>query len=52
MTIRLAAFGGRPGLLLRSIHRNDVAGDEAAAAPLPSLAFERVTVVSDQPPAT
>jgi hypothetical protein len=54
MTIRLEAFGGSPGVLERLIRREDLSGDEAAAAlaALRSLGFEKVTVVLEQPPAT
>jgi hypothetical protein len=34
------------------IRRGDLSGEEAGAALLPSLGFEKVTVVFDQPPAT
>jgi hypothetical protein len=34
------------------IGREDLSGDEAAAALLRSLGFEKVTVVFEQPPAT
>ena len=52
--MRLEASGGCPGVLGRWIHREDLSGDEAAAAlaVLRSLGFEKVTVVSEQPPAT
>ena len=49
------AFGGSPGVLERLIRREDLSGDEAAAALaalLRSLGFEKVTVVFEQPPAT
>ena len=55
MTMRLKAFGGSPGVLERLIRREDLSGDEAAAALaalLRSLGFEKVTVVLEQPPAT
>jgi hypothetical protein len=55
MTMRLEAFGGSPGVLERVIRREDLSGEEAAAAPaalLRSLGFEKVTVVFGQPPAT
>jgi hypothetical protein len=55
MTMRLEAFGGSPGVLERLIRREDLSGDEAAAALaalLRSLGFEKVTVVFEQPPAT
>jgi hypothetical protein len=55
MTMRLEAFGGWPGVLERLIRREDLSGDEAAAALaalLRSLGFEKVTVVFEQPPAT
>jgi hypothetical protein len=55
MTMRLEAFGGSPGVLERLIRREDLAGDETAAALaalLRSLGFEKVTVVFEQPPAT
>ena len=50
----LEAFGGSPGVLERLIRREDLSGDEAAAALaalLRSLGFEKVTVFG-QPPAT
>jgi hypothetical protein len=53
MTMRLEAFGGC--VLERLIRREDLSGDEAAAAlapPLRSLEFEKVMVVFEQPPAT
>jgi hypothetical protein len=43
------------GVLERLIHREDLSGDQAAAALaalLRSLGFEKVTVVFEQPPAT
>ncbi len=55
MTMRLEAFGGWPGVLDRLIRREDLSGDEAAAAlaaRLRSLGFDKVTVVFEQPPAT
>ena len=52
VTKRLEAFGCSPGVLERLIRREDLAGDEAAAALLRSLGFEKVTVVFEQPPAT
>jgi hypothetical protein len=52
MTLRREAFGGSPGVLERLIGREDLSGDEAAAARLRSLAFEMVTVVFEQTPAT
>jgi hypothetical protein len=52
MTMQLEAFGGSPGVLERLIGREDLSGDEAAAALLRSLGFEMVTVVFEQPPAT
>ena len=55
MTMRLEAFGGWPGVLERLIRREDLSGDEAAAAlaaRLRSLGFDKVTVVFEQPPAT
>jgi hypothetical protein len=55
MTTRLEAFGGSPGVLERLIRREDLCGDQAAAALaalLRSLRFEKVTVVFEQPPAT
>jgi hypothetical protein len=55
MTTRLEAFGGSPGVLERLIRREDLSGDEAAAALaalLRPLGFEKVTVVFEQPPAT
>jgi hypothetical protein len=54
MTMRLEAFGGSPGVLEGLIRREDLSGDEAAAALaalLRSLGFEKVTVVFEQPPA-
>jgi hypothetical protein len=51
MTMQLEAFGGSPGVLERLIGREDLSGDEAAAA-LRSLGFEMVTVVFEQSPAT
>ena len=53
--MRLEAFGGSPSVLERLIRREDLSGDEAAAAPaalLRSLGFEKVTLVFEQPPAT
>ena len=53
--MRLEAFGGWSGVLERLIRREDLSGDEAAAARaalLRSLGFEKVTVVFEQPPAT
>ena len=55
MTMRLEAFGGWRGVVERLIRREDLSGDEAAAALaalLRSLGFEKVTVVFEQPPAT
>jgi hypothetical protein len=55
MTMRLEAFGGSPGVLERLIRREDLSGDDEAAALaalLRSLGFEKVTVVFEQPPAT
>jgi hypothetical protein len=55
MTMRLEGVGGWPGVLERLIRREDLSGDEAAAALaalLRSLGFEKVTVVFEQPPAT
>jgi hypothetical protein len=52
MTMGLEAFGGSPGVLKRLIRREDLSGEEAAAALLRSLGFEKVTVVFEQPPAT
>jgi hypothetical protein len=55
MTMRLEAFGGSSGVLERLIRREDLSGDEAAAALaalLRALGFEKVTVVFEQPPAT
>ena len=55
MTMGLEAFGGSPGVLERLIRREDLSGDQAAAALaalLRSLGFEKVTVVFEQPPAT
>ena len=54
MTMR-QAFGGSPGVLERLIRREDLSGDEAAAALaalVRPLGFEKVTVVFEQPPAT
>jgi hypothetical protein len=51
MTIGLE-IGGPPGVLERLIRREDLSGEEAAAALLRSLGFEKVTVVFEQPPAT
>ena len=48
----LDAFGGSPGVRERLIRREDLSGDEAAAAMLRSLGFEKVTVVFERPPAT
>jgi hypothetical protein len=51
----LDAFGGSPGVLERLIRREDLSGEEAAAALaalLRSLGFDRVTMVFEQPPAT
>lgn len=50
--MRLEAFGGSPGVLDRFFRREDLSGEEAAAALLRSLGFEKVTVVFEQPPAT
>ena len=50
--MRLEAFGGWPGVLEKSIRREDLSGDEAATALLRLLGFEKVTVVFEQPPAT
>jgi hypothetical protein len=52
MTRRLEAFGGSPSVLERLIRREDFSGDEAAAALLRALGFEKVTVVFEQPSAT
>lgn len=52
MTNGLEAFRGSPGVLERLIRREDLYGDQAAAALLHSLGFEKVTVVFEQPPAT
>jgi hypothetical protein len=55
MTMRLEAFGGSPGVLERVMRREDLSGEEAAAALaalLRSLGFEKVTVVFGQPRAT
>ena len=55
MTMRLEAFGGWRGVVERLIRREDLSGDEAAAALaalLRSLGFVKVTVVFEQPPAT
>jgi hypothetical protein len=54
MTMRLEAFGCSPGVFERLIRREDLSGEEAAAALaalLRSLVFEKVTVVFEQPPA-
>jgi hypothetical protein len=52
MTMELEAFGGSPCVLERLIRREDLSGEEAAAALLRSLGFEKVTVVFEQPSAT
>ena len=55
MTMRFEVFGGSPGVPERLIRREDLSGDQAAAALaalLRSLGFEKVTVVFEQPPAT
>ena len=52
MTMRLEPFGGSPSVFERLIRRKDLSGDEAAAALLRSVGFEKVTVVFEQPPAT
>jgi len=55
MTMRLEAFGGWPGVRERLIRREDLSGDEAAAALAALLrwpGFEKVTVVLEQPPVT
>jgi hypothetical protein len=52
MTMGLEAFGGSPGVLERLISRGGLSGEEAGAALLRSLGFEKVTVVFEQPPAT
>jgi hypothetical protein len=52
MTMGLEAFGGSPGVLERLIRREDLSGEEAAAALLRSLGFGTVTVVFEQSPAT
>jgi len=54
MTMRLEAFGGSPGVLERLIRREDLSGDEAAAALRRCCARSgsRVTVVFEQSPAT
>jgi hypothetical protein len=52
MTMGLEAFGGPPGVLAGLIRREDPSGEEAAAAPLRPLGFEKVTVVFEQPTAT
>jgi len=52
MTMGLEAFGGSPGVLERLIRREDLSGEEAAAALLRSLRFEKATAVFEQPPAT
>jgi hypothetical protein len=41
MTMRLQAFGGWPGVLEKLIRREDLSGDEAAAALLRSLGSRR-----------
>jgi hypothetical protein len=56
MTNGLEAFGGSLGVLerlirRRLIRREDLSGDQAAAALLRSLGFEKMTVVFEQPPA-
>jgi hypothetical protein len=55
MTMWLEAFGGSPGVLERLIRREDLSGDQAAAALaalLRSLGFEKVTGMFEEPPAT
>jgi hypothetical protein len=52
MTNGLEAFRGSPGVLERLIRREDLSGEEAAAALLRSFGFEKVTVVFEQSPAT
>jgi len=55
MTVRLEAFGGRPGVRERLIRREDLSGDDAAAALAARrrwLGFEKVTVVFERPPPT
>jgi hypothetical protein len=55
MTMRLEAFGGSLGVLERVIRREDLSGEEAAAALaalMRSLRFEKVMVVFGQSPAT
>ena len=55
MTMRFEVFGGSPGVPERLIRREDLSGDQAAAAlaaPLRSLGFEKVTLVFEQPLAT
>jgi hypothetical protein len=48
----LEAFGVSPGVLEKLIRREDLSGEEAAAALLRSLGFQKVRVVLEQPPAT
>ena len=50
--MQLEAFGGSAGVLERLIGREDLSGDEAVAALLPSLGFVMVTVAFEQPLAT
>ena len=52
MTMRLEAFGGSPGVLERLIRREDLSGEEAAAALAAHHGYDKVTVVFEQPPAT
>ena len=52
MTNGLEAFGGSPGVLEKLIRPEDLSGQEAPAALLRSLGFEKVTVAYEQPPAT
>jgi hypothetical protein len=52
MTMRLESFGGSLCVLERLIRRVDLCGEEAAAALLRSLGFEKVTMVFEQSPAT
>jgi hypothetical protein len=52
MTTRLESFAGSRGVFERLIRREDLSGEEAAAALLCSPGFEKVTVVFEQRPAT
>jgi hypothetical protein len=51
MTMGLEAFGGSRGVFERLIRREDLSGEEAAAALLCSPGFKKVTAVFEQPPA-